>query len=144
MADASLPAAVSDDTALTNDLVQVIDNQVKSQSGLSGAAVKAAYATVNKVKPGVVATATSAMLPDFLTALSPLWDSKPAGTGFGAWLTQNSDQASEALLEVTDKQADSAPAGLSKAYHGLRGKAKGYVTEALGPVGDAIEKNAAA
>jgi len=142
MADATLLSAVSDRDGLTDDLVGVIDNEVKSQSGLSGAAVKAAYATATKFKPGVVKTATSALLPDFLTARSPFWDSKPAGTDFGAYLTQNSDQATEALLEVTDKTAESAPNALAKAYHSLRGKAGGYVSQALGPVGDAIAKYA--
>lgn len=128
--------------AVSADLAEVIDAQVKAQSGLSGAAVKAAYAAANKFKPGIVTTATSAMLPDFLGALSPLWDSRPEGTSFGAHLAANSDAAAEALLSVTDRQAESAPAVLAKAYGSLRGKAKGYVAEALVPVGDTIERHA--
>lgn len=138
----SLASQISDPAALSQDLAGVIDAQVKAQSGISGAAVKAAYAAANKFKPGVVVKATSTMLPDFLDALSPLWESRPAGTGFGAHLAANSETASEALLAVTDRQAESAPAALTKAYKSLRGKAKGYVAESLVPVGDAIERRA--
>lgn len=139
----SLAALLDNRAAVAGDLAEVIDQQVKAQSGLSGTAVKAAYAAANKFKPGVVLKATDAMLPDFLDALSPLWDSRPAGTSFGAHLVANSDAASEALLSVTDRQAETAPATLAKAYSSLRGKAKGYVTAALEPVGDVLERHAA-
>ncbi|GAA4681051.1 DUF6918 family protein [Gordonia humi] len=142
MSTSLLPVLDNNREALTTDFVDVIDAEVKKQSGLSGTAVKAAYGAAQKVKPGVVASATKKMLPDFLTALSPLWDSKPAGTAFGDHLAANSDTAAEALLAVTDGRAESAPAGLTKAYKSLRGKAKGYVTDALVPVGTVIEKYA--
>ncbi len=139
----SLAPLLDQRAALSDDLAAVIDQQVKAQTGMSGAAVKTAYAAANKFKPGIVVTATSAMLPDFLDALAPLWNSKPAGTSFGDHLAANSDEASEALLAVTDRQAESAPAALAKAYKSLRGKAKTYVAEALPPAGDVIERHAA-
>ncbi|MFT3660109.1 MAG: hypothetical protein QM809_01565 [Gordonia sp. (in: high G+C Gram-positive bacteria)] len=138
----SLAPLLNNRAALSEDLAEVIDQQVKAQSGMSGAAVKAAYAAANKFKPGIVVHATDKMLPEFLDALSPLWDTKPAGTSFGAHLAANSDAASEALLTVSDRHAESAPSALNKAYKSLRGKAKNYVTEALQPVGDAIERHA--
>lgn len=139
----SLTPLLADREALATDLAGVIDTAVKSQSGLSGTTVKGAYAAVGKFKPGIVVAATSAMLPDFLDALAPLWDSRPDGTSFGAHLAANSDDACEALLAVTDRQAESAPAALAKAYRGLRGKAKVYLAEELIPVGDVIERHAA-
>ncbi|WP_026919694.1 DUF6918 family protein [Gordonia shandongensis] len=142
MAASLLHLLDADREALTSDLADVIDAEVKRQSGLSGAAVKTAYGAAQKFKPGVVAGATNALLPDFLTALSPYWDDLPAGTSFGEHLRANGDGAAEALLAVTDAQTESAPAVLTKAYSSLRGKAKGYVVEALGPVGDVIEKHA--
>ncbi|MEZ5211078.1 MULTISPECIES: DUF6918 family protein [unclassified Gordonia (in: high G+C Gram-positive bacteria)] len=139
----SLAPLLTDRAAVSNDLAEVIDAQVKAQTGMSGTAVKGAYAAARKFKPGIVVAATSAMLPDFLDALSPLWDSRPAGTSFGAHLAARSDEASEALLAVTDRQAQTAPAALAKAYKSLRGKAKTYVAQALVPVGDVIERHAA-
>lgn len=127
---------------LVTDLVGVIDAEVADQKGLGGAAVKTAYSAAQKVKPGVVASATDKMLPDFVNALEPLWASKPAGVAFGDHLTANSDAAAESLLAVTDAQTEDAKPALSKAYGALRGKAKGYVIAALPRVGAAFEKNA--
>ncbi|WP_132993044.1 DUF6918 family protein [Gordonia zhaorongruii] len=143
MSTSLLPTLDGNREAMATDLATVIDAEVRKQSGLSGTALKGAYSAAQKFKPGVVQTATGKMLPDFLTALSPLWDSKPADVAFGDHLTANGDEAAEALLAVTDGQAESAPNVLAKAYRSVRGKAKGYVIDALGPVGDVIEKYAA-
>ncbi|WP_024332927.1 DUF6918 family protein [Gordonia hirsuta] len=137
----SLAPLLAQREALAQDLAQVVDDEVKGQTGMSGAAVKAAYATVRKFKPGIVATATWHMLPGFLDALAPFWDER-GSSPFGEYLTAHSEAASEALLAVTDQQAQSAAAPLAKAYTSLRGKGKGYVAAALGPVGEAIAGHA--
>ncbi|MAU82737.1 hypothetical protein VX037_06155 [Gordonia sp. Z-3] len=128
--------------AVVADLVDVIDAEVADQKGLGGAAVKTAYAAAQKVKPGVVTSATNLLLPDFLTALQPFWDNKPADVSFADHLAANSDAAAEALLTVTDDQTATARPALAKAYGSLRGKAKGYVAASLPRVGAAIEKHA--
>ncbi|WP_353109097.1 hypothetical protein [Gordonia sp. (in: high G+C Gram-positive bacteria)] len=142
MSTSLLPVLDDNREAMAADFADVIDAEVKKQSGLSGTTLKAAYGAAQKFKPGVVVGATNKMLPEFLTALSPLWDSKPADTAFGAHLAANSDAATEALLAVTDSRTESAPAALSKAYKAVRGKAKNYVVEALPAVGGVIEKYA--
>lgn len=142
MSDSLQSILTTDRKATVADLVAVIDAEVADQKGLGGAAVRTAYAAAQKVKPGVVEYATDLLLPDFLTALQPFWDSKPAGVAFGDHLAADSDAASEALLTVTDDQVSSARPALAKAYGSLRGKAKGYVSAALPRVGGAIEKHA--
>lgn len=137
------PLLESGRPALVADLVGAIDAEVADQRGLSGTAVKGAYAAAQKVKPGVVTNATDLMLPDFLGALSPYWDSRPSGVAFGDHLAANSDAVSESLLSVTDAQAGSAKPALAKAYNSLRGKAKAYVAAALPRVGAVIERHAA-
>lgn len=142
MSDSLQSLVTTNRDAVVTELAGVIDAEVKDQSGLSGAAVKAAYATAQKVRPGIVAGATDKMLPEFVTALTPFWDSKPADSSFGDHLSANSDAAAEALLAVTDSQATSAKPALARAYNSLRGKAKNYVVAALPRVGGAIEKHA--
>ncbi|GAA1481206.1 hypothetical protein GCM10009624_16460 [Gordonia sinesedis] len=142
MSDSLQSILTTDREATVADLVAVIDAEVADQKGLGGAAVRTAYAAAQKVKPGVVTSATNLLLPDFLTALQPFWDSKPAGVAFGDHLAADSDAASEALLAVTDDQVSTARPALVKAYGSLRGKAKGYVSAALPRVGSAIEKHA--
>ncbi|MFT4043502.1 MAG: hypothetical protein QM673_10110 [Gordonia sp. (in: high G+C Gram-positive bacteria)] len=127
--------------AVVADLVGVIDAEVSAQKGLGGAAVKAAYGAAQRFKPEVAAKATNLLLPEFLAALQPFWDNKPADVGFGDHLAANSDAASEALLAVTDRQVAAATPPLAKAYSSLRGKAKGYVSESLSGVGRVIEKH---
>ncbi|MDL9938056.1 hypothetical protein QSJ18_14985 [Gordonia sp. ABSL1-1] len=143
MSDSLTPLLENNRQAVVADLVGVIEAEVADQKGLSGTAVKAGFAAAQKVKPGVVHHATDVLLPDFLTALAPFWDSKPAGVAFGDHLAANGDAAAEALLTVTDDQAESAKPALAKIYGSLRGKAKTYVVAALPRVGAAIERHAA-
>ncbi|MET9200022.1 hypothetical protein [Gordonia sp. NPDC003585] len=142
MSDSLTPLLENNREAVVADLVGVIDAEVADQKGLSGAAVKTAYAAAQKIKPGVVSNATNLMLPDFLSALAPFWDSKPDGVAFGDHLVANDDAAAEALLTVTDDQAESAKPALAKVYGSLRGKGKGHVVAALPRVGAAIERHA--
>ncbi|MFT4125946.1 MAG: hypothetical protein QM662_06910 [Gordonia sp. (in: high G+C Gram-positive bacteria)] len=141
MSDSLQPLLDTNRQAAVDDLVAVIDAEVKGKKGVSGTVVKGAYAAAQKVKPGIVRKATNQLLPQFVAALTPFWDSKPAGTPFGDHLAANADAASEALLKVTDNEVESAKAPLVKAYNSLRGKAKEHVTDALPAVGAAIEKN---
>ncbi|RPA02526.1 hypothetical protein [Gordonia sp. OPL2] len=143
MSDSLQSLLDTDRAAVVADLADVIDAEVSDQKGLGGAAVKTAYAAAQKVKPGVVASATDKMLPDFLSALAPFWDSRPTGIAFADHLVANDDAVAEALLTVTDDQAATAKPALAKAYNSLRGKAKGYVIAALPRVGGVIEKHAA-
>ena len=128
--------------AVVQDFVGVIDAEVSEQKGLGGAAVKAAYGAVQRIKPDIVTRATDQLRPDFLAALQPFWDNKPAGVAFGDHLAANSDAAAEALLQVTDDQVADAKPALAKAYNSLRGKAKGYVAAALPRVGAVVDKYA--
>lgn len=91
--------------AVVTDLVAVIDAEVKDKKGMSGAAIKAGYATVQKVSPNITTSATNRMLPDFASALEPFW-TEFGGTGdFGSYLAGRGDDAAEALLAVTDARA---------------------------------------
>src|SRR4051794_37290371 len=55
------------------DAVRVIDEEVDSKGGLSGLAVKGAYALVKAVKPGFVSEAVDSMLDDFVKRLEPFY-----------------------------------------------------------------------
>jgi hypothetical protein len=131
--------------AVIADFSSVIDAEVRDKSGLSGAAIKLAYAAVNKVSPTVVDSALTKLLPEFATALEPFWaEFSAAGPGdFGQFLAGRGDAVGDALLAVTDARANttSQPA-LRKAYQGVRGKAKENVVAALPRVGAVVQKYA--
>lgn len=121
-------------------LAGVIDSEVDAKSGLSGTAIKAAYKSVQKVRPGAVDTAANQLLPEFLVALQPFWDSKDAGTDFGDYLNARGDQVADALLAVTDRRTSEANPALAKAYSSLRGKAQDHVRASLPSLGSTIQQ----
>ena len=51
------------------DCLRVIDEEVQSKGGLTGIAIKGAYAVVKAVKPGFIAEAMNDLLPDFAARL---------------------------------------------------------------------------
>ena len=56
-----------------SDCVTLIQEEVDSKGGLSGLAVKAAFAVVKAVKPGFINEAVDHMLDDFVKRLEPFW-----------------------------------------------------------------------
>lgn len=119
--------------------VAVVDDEVKSKSGLGGAAIKTAYGAAKKIDDKLVRKAITKMLPDFVARLEPYWAAR-GGQPFGAYLVANGDAVAESLLEVTDRRAANPDnAAAAKVYGMLRGKAKSNVTAALPRLGAAVE-----
>jgi hypothetical protein len=71
--------------AVVADLAAVIDSEVADKKGLSGTAIKGGYNTANKFKPGLVPHATDKLLPEFVSALTPFWDSRPGPRSVTTW-----------------------------------------------------------
>ena len=53
------------------DSARLVDEEVRDKSGLSGFAIKAAYAVVKAVKPGIIPEVLDAMLDGFIGRLEP-------------------------------------------------------------------------
>lgn len=131
--------------AVVTDLVEVVREEVAAKRGVSGAALKAGYATATKVMPDLVRKAVRRLLPDAATALDPYWESFSAegGGDFGTYLAQHGEQVSAALLSITDARAEaSSKEPLKKVYRALRGKAEGHVQAALPRLGTTLQKHA--
>ncbi len=120
-------------------LVDVVESEVQSKSGLIGAALKTGFKAVRKLSPDLVERAVDGMLPDFATQLDPYWQSRD-GQAFGSYLPSRGSEVAESLLAVTDERARRPQhAAVAKIYNGLRPKAKAQVQEALPRLGTAIE-----
>lgn len=131
--------------AVVADLAAVVDQEVAGKSGLGGMAVKQGYAAVRKVKPDIARVASQRLLPDFATALDPFWADFGGQGDFGAYLAGRGDEASEALLAVTDARIqDVRREAIRKVYSALRGKAGEHVKAALPRLGRVIQKHAEA
>lgn len=141
----SLPQLLLDPArrpAVVTSLVEVVDAEVASKSGLSGRLIKTGYAAVTKLSDGFVAKAMNRLLPGFAEALDSFWQQR-GDASFADTLAARQDEAAEALLAVTDGQVAGTSNGVvRKVYGSLRGKAKENVIAALPRVGAAIENQA--
>jgi len=130
---------------VTADCFTLLDQEVAEQSGVSGAAVKLAYKTVNTFMPGHVRHMVESLLPEMVDKLGPYW-ADFAGSGsadFGDYLAKRGDEVAQDLLSVTDaRAAASGRPTIIKAYNSVRGSASRHVTAALPRVGDLVLKYA--
>lgn len=130
--------------AVVEDCLHLIDAEVADKGGLSGLAIKAGYGVVKGIKPGFVKQAVSDLLPEFATALDPIYqEAKSGGKPVGDYMSQNSARVADALLAITDAKAQKSKSGAVKgAYEKLRGSAKKNVEAAVPRLGKMIEKHA--
>jgi hypothetical protein len=128
-----------------DDCLTLIDQEVKSKSGVSGTAVKLAYKTANAFASGYLRGMVELLAPDMIIELEPFWaDFTASGAGdFGDYLVKHGDEVSEALLSVTDRRAQtSTRPTILKAYKTVRGGASKHVTAALPALGALVQKYA--
>jgi hypothetical protein len=132
---------------VVEDCVHLIDGQVKAKGGLSGMAIKGAYATIKTIKKGFVPGVVEDLLDDWLGKLQPHYEKWVAGGGggtFSEFVIARSDDVAEDLLQVTDERAATTKhTTAKKAYEKMRGGAKKNVVEAIPDLARLIEKHLA-
>jgi hypothetical protein len=128
---------------MIEDGVRVIDAEVSDKGGISGLAIKAAYAMAKGVKPGMIANLLQNMLGEFLEELQPFYDqAKQQGADFKSFITARGPAVANALLAVTDRRAQKADGGaLKKGYDKLRPSAEKHVEQALPRLADLVTKH---
>ena len=128
------------------DCGKLIEEEVDSKGGLTGLAVKAAFAVVKAVKPGFVNEAVDHMLDDFVNRLEPFWaDAQAKNEPIGPLLNARAGQVADALLTISDGRAAKSTNGtLKKAYEKLRPTGKKHVEQAVPRIGRLIQKYGAA
>ena len=91
------------------DCVKVIEEEVDAKSGLTGLAVKGAFAVVKAVKPGFVPEAVDHMLDDFVGRLEPFWsDAQTRNEPIGPLMNGRAGEVADALLAISDERAGRA------------------------------------
>lgn len=128
------------------DCAKLIEEEVDSKGGLTGLAVKAAFAVVKAIKPGFVNEAVDHMLDDFVKRLEPFWaDAQAKNEPIGALLNARAPEVADALLTISDERAAKSTNGtLKKAYEKLRPTGKKHVEAAVPRIGRLIAKYASA
>ncbi len=148
MSTLTLPEILTDATrrkAVVADCVILIEEEVSKKGGLSGIAIKGAFAIVKAVKPGFIAEAMDHMLDDFSTRLDPFYQAnKTTGRPLPSYFAEQSGSIAEALLGITDQRAQRAQnQSVKKTYEKLRPTAKKHVEEAIPGIARLIEKYSA-
>ena len=130
--------------AVIDDCVALIDEQVAEKSGLTGLAIKGAFAVVKAIKPGFVREVVDHLLDTFVDKLEPFHAAALAkGADVAEHFKQNQGAIADALLSVTDAKAESArQQGVRKAYDKLRPTAKKHVEAAVPGVGRIVARHA--
>jgi len=130
---------------VTADVLALVDNELKSKSGVSGTAVKVAFKAVTAFAPGYYQETVAYMVPPMVDQLAPFWaDFQASGSSdFGDYLVKRSDEVSPALLSVTDEMAHgSGRATVVKAYNAVRNGAGKHIEAALPNLGAMVQKYA--
>ncbi len=136
--------ASSHRASVIDDCVALIDSEVADKGGLSGVAVKGAYAVVKKVKPGFVREAVSRLIEDFIDRLEPFYrDWRKQGGDLEAFFVARAGAIADALLGVTDDKAARAQnVTIKKAYDKLRGGAQKHVEQAVPRIARLVARHA--
>jgi hypothetical protein len=126
----------------------LVDAEVAAKSGLSGLALKGALGVVRAMKPGIISELMRHLLPEFATALDPIYDEcvrragdtgESAGAVFASRLEADPQGTADALLAVTDRRAERAKnATLKRTYVKLRASARDHVAAAVPAAGRAL------
>jgi hypothetical protein len=126
------------------DCVTLIEDQVKNKGGLTGVAIRTAYATIKAVKKGFITEVVDGMLDEWLERLQRHVDTWSAGARdkrLSDFLVARSDDVAEDLLSVTDRRAETTRHKTAKkAYLKMRGSAKTNVLEAIPDLGRMLER----
>lgn len=128
---------------VVDDACRVLDDEVSDKGGLSGLAIKGAYAVIKGIKPGFVREVVDSLLEDFLGCLEPLYQEAVAkGSKPGAYLQANASRVADALLAVTDGRAARAQRPVIKStYDKLRPTAKKQVEAAVPRLGALLDRH---
>jgi hypothetical protein len=124
------------------DAIQMVDAEVSDKGGLSGMAIKTAYAMVKGIAPGMMNKLMNGFLDPFMAALEPFYDeAKAKGVDVKSHLVGKTPDVANALLKVTDDRAARAGAGtLKKGYEKLRPTAQKHVEQAVPRLAEFVKK----
>jgi hypothetical protein len=127
------------------DCARLIDEEVSAKSGLSGLAIKGAFAVVKAVKHGVVPEVVDTLLPGFAEKLEPIYAAwqAAAGEALPSYFQKRSGDVAEALLSITDERSKKTTnTTFRKAYEKLRPTGKNHVEQAVPRLSKLLEKHA--
>lgn len=122
---------------------QLVEKQVQKTSGISGMALKGAFAVVKAISPQFVNKAVDHLLDDFVEKVFPFVQEHQAnapGRPLFEHFSKKQTEITNALLQVSDsKVSDVQNRTFLSVYKKLRPTASKYVEGAIGDLAHMIE-----
>lgn len=128
--------------SIVRDCMVLIDQQVSAKGGISGLALKTAYKMVKGVGPTYIPRAVGRLLPEVLRELDPMWQQGLRAGNPVEYLTQNSSQAADTILGITDARIKNTAGIVRSSYDKLRKSVKGDVEAAVPQLISIIDNHA--
>jgi hypothetical protein len=128
---------------IVQDCCEMIDAKVASKSGVSGMAIKTAFAALKGIKPNYIHSVVDSLLLPCFTAIDPLWEEGLQQGEPVEYLKANRSQTADALLGITDTKVKNSKLQVVRGVYGkLRNSAKQHVEEAIPDFAQIIGKHA--
>ena len=128
--------------AVIRDSETLLEQEVRSKRGLSGAAVRTGFKTMKKIQPGIVPRALGVLLPEFAPVVDPHYAKAVASGDVRAHFTAHADTIADDMLKVTDARAARADNRVMKrVYSTLRPQARKHVAMAMPGLADLCLKH---
>lgn len=126
---------------VVDDCCKMIDHQLAAKSGMSGMALKTAFAALKGIQPGYIPYIVENLLPHFLTALDPLWNQGIEKGDPAAYLNAHASETADAMLSITDARVKHTKRQIIRGtYEKFRGSAKKHVEEAVPELVNIVDK----
>lgn len=129
---------------IVEDCASLIDAEVHDKSGLSGLAIKAGYATVKNLRPGMIEAAMDGLLDDFSSKIDPFWqECQTQKAAPRTYFSSRKTDVANALLSITDARAARTPHKVLKgAYEKLRPMGVDHIGMAMPRFADLLARHA--
>ena len=129
---------------IITDCTQMIDQEVKDKSGLTGTAVKGGFKAIKGFRPDIVPMALEDLIDEFAVQVEPFWlECQNNGEEAQQFFVRRKVDIANALLSITDGKAkNSKHKVLVKAYNALRGKAVEHIGAAMPRFSAIVKKHA--
>lgn len=125
------------------DFAHLLEDSVHQRHGLKGMAMKTGLSMLKAARPDIMTRGATRMLPEFVTALDPLFAQFQAegGRDFAAFLTRHADEAVQRIASAADRSiAQSTHATAKSVYEKFRGGAEKDIAGLLPQVGALVNK----
>jgi hypothetical protein len=119
-------------TAMVKDGMVELEAELASRSGLGGAAMRAGYKTVTRLRPGFIESNIERLLPRFAPVLDPHLETARGSGNVEGHLVGHASEIADGLINATDQRvAESNNKVANKVYAQFRPKAKEHVITSM-------------